>query len=109
MQTKLKLNLGDLAVDSFDTIRPAPKEGTVFGEQCTCYTQCTCPGCPTCANYNTCDGTCGGTWGENTCAQTCEDTCGNDNTCNLCAYPPTCQQTNCGYQLCCEITGGGGC
>jgi len=100
MQTKLKLNLDDLTVDSFDTTWPVSKAGTVFGEQCTCYTNCTCPGCPTCDA--SCNNTCA-TCGENTCAQTCEDTCNNDNTCNLCAYPPTCQQTNCGYELCCPI------
>lgn len=50
---KLKLQLDDLRVDSFDTT-PAEKErGTVLGAQCTCYTQCTCPGC------DTCDETCG--------------------------------------------------
>ena len=102
---KLSLNLDDLQVDTFDTtVRPKGK-GTVFGEQCTCWTYCgrnTCPGCPTCDASCNC-----GTWGENTCAQTCEETCGNENTCNLCAYPPTCQQTNCGYEFCCPITVGG--
>jgi hypothetical protein len=104
MQAKLKLNLEDLTVDSFDTTATQKEKGTVFGEQCTCYTNCTCPGCPTCDA--SCNNTCA-TCGENTCAQTCEDTCLNDNTCNLCAYPPTCQQTNCGYELCCEISVGG--
>ncbi len=65
MQTKLKLNLEDLTVDSFDTTRPAHRQGTVFGEQCTCYTQCTCPGCPTC------DASCNGTCAGETCAGTC--------------------------------------
>jgi hypothetical protein len=100
MRGKLSLKLEDLSVDSFDTTLPQKVKGTVFGEQCTCYTQCTCPGCPTCDA--SCNNTCA-TCGENTCAQTCEDTCNNDNTCNLCAYPPTCQQTNCGYELCCPI------
>jgi hypothetical protein len=72
MQSKLKLNLDELTVDSFDTTRPTNKQGTVFGEQCTCYTQCTCPGCPTC--YASCNGTC-----EATCANTCDD-----NTCVNC-------------------------
>ncbi|HEX2206353.1 MAG TPA: hypothetical protein VHG93_01620 [Longimicrobium sp.] len=81
MQTKLKLDLDQLTVESFDTSRHAEKKGTVFGEQCTCYTQCTCPGCPTCANYNTCDNTC-----PNTCAYTCDD-----NTC-----PYTCDDASCG-------------
>ena len=44
---KMKLNLDELSIDSFDTTHPAEKRGAVFGEQCTCQTQCTCPGCPT--------------------------------------------------------------
>jgi hypothetical protein len=96
---KLKLNLEQLTVDSFDTAPREKSKGTVFGEQCTCYTNCTCPGCPTCDA--SCNNTCA-TCGENTCAQTCENTC-LDATCNLCDYPPTCYQTNCGYELCCPI------
>ena len=67
---KLKLQLDDLLVDSFQTTEPQKPKGTVFGEQCTCYTNCTCPGCPTCdASCNgTCDATCAGT-----CAYTCDD------------------------------------
>jgi len=101
MKAKLKLSLEQLCVDSFTTTAAQKPKGTVFGEQCTCYTNCTCPGCPTCVA--SCDNTCA-TCGENTCAQTCEETCGNDNTCNLCAYPDTCHRTNCGYELCCYIT-----
>ena len=55
MRSKLKLNLDELAIDSFDTHDAREPNGTVFGEQCTCYTQCTCPGCPTC--YASCNGT----------------------------------------------------
>ena len=58
MRSKLKLNLDQLSVDSFDTTRSEKPKGTVFGEQCTCYTNCTCPGCPTCdatcRGYGTC-------------------------------------------------------
>jgi hypothetical protein len=84
MKNKLKLQLEDLAVDSFDTTAAEKPRGTVFGEQCTCYTQCTCPGCPTC------DGTC-----PNTCAYTCDDascaaTCGG--TCN-CSGDASCNGT----------------
>jgi hypothetical protein len=62
---KLKLDLEDLSVESFATTPEARHEGgTVFGQQCTCYTQCTCPGCPTC------DASCNGT-----CDQTCDDSC----------------------------------
>jgi hypothetical protein len=108
MRTKLKLSLDQLAVDSFDTSSIAKQKGTVFGEQCTCPTACTCPGCPTC------DGTCNGTCGENTCAASCNGTCNcqTNNTCGYSCYytdcgcpPPTCQQSNCGMDLCCEIMG----
>ena len=86
MRGKLTLNLEDLAVDTFDTAAPQKVRGTVFGEQCTCWTYCgqnTCPGCPTCdASCNgTCDYTC-----AYTCAYTCDDAscannCGTNNTC----------------------------
>jgi hypothetical protein len=82
---KLKLRLDDLQVDTFQTTAPRREKGTVFGEQCTCYTQCTCPGCPTCdascngtcnASCNgTCDDTCGAT-GNDTCYDTCAASCG---------------------------------
>jgi hypothetical protein len=84
MRSKLKLELEDLAVDSFDTTTSDKPRGTVYGEQCTCPTACTCPGCPTC------DGTC-----PQTCAHTCDDpSCGNTCTC-----PETnaisCYETDC--------------
>jgi hypothetical protein len=93
---KLKLNLAELSVESFDTTRVEKDKGTVFGEQCTCYTQCTCPGCPTCANYPSCNVTCGAT-----CANTCDDAtcnCGTyDYTCEGCTqYDATCN----GYGTC---------
>jgi hypothetical protein len=90
MRTKLKLNLDQLAVDSFDTTKPEAKAGTVFGEQCTCYTNCTCPGCYTCdASCNgTCDASCNGTCYEATCG--CPDT--NYETCYQ-----TCDGPRCGY------------
>ena len=75
---KLKLDVNQLTVDSFDTETPKPRAGTVFGEQCTCYTNCTCPGCPTCDA--SCNGTCGGT-----CEASCNGTC--DYSCNgTCDY-----------------------
>jgi hypothetical protein len=107
VNSKLKLNLDELSVDSFDTSVGERPRGTVFGEQCTCYTQCTCPGCPTCDA--SCNGTCGGTCGENTCAASCNGTCGAATCGYSCNYtdcdclPPTCQQTNCGMDLCCGI------
>lgn len=87
---KLKLDLEELAVESFATTpEPRREGGTVFGqEQCTCYTQCTCPGCPTCDA--SCNGTCGGTC-EASCNGTCVNTCGASCG-DTCGY--TC---DCGY------------
>jgi hypothetical protein len=86
MRSKLKLNLNELRVDSFNTSGAEQKNGTVFGEQCTCYTNCTCPGCPTCyASCNgTCNASCNGTCYDYTCADCDSDYCGtfNDFTCN---------------------------
>ena len=84
---KLKLDLDQLVVDSFSTEKPQPRAGTVFGEQCTCYTNCTCPGCPTCDA--SCNGTCGGTCAAS-CYGTCGDfTCGNSCNCGT-QYDATC-------------------
>ena len=79
MMNKLKLGLDDLQVDTFQTTSAPKQKGTVFGEQCTCYTQCTCPGCPTCdASCNgTCNASCNGT-----CAATCNASC--EGTCDAC-------------------------
>jgi len=82
---KLKLHLEDLQVDTFQTTAPEKPKGTVFGEQCTCYTNCTCPGCPTCyASCNgtcqvSCNGDCSGATCDASCNGTCDWTC--DNTC----------------------------
>ncbi|WP_420130426.1 hypothetical protein [Longimicrobium sp.] len=87
---KLKLQVEDLAVESFDTTRPQKAKGTVFGEQCTCYTQCTCPGCPTC--YASCNGTCDASC-NGTCDASCNGTC--DATCNGCdTWDVSCGCTN---------------
>jgi hypothetical protein len=77
MQGKLKLQLDDLRIESFVTTPGEKQKGTVFGEQCTCYTNCTCPGCPTCDA--SCNGTCGGT-----CDASCNGTC--DASCNGTCY-----------------------
>jgi hypothetical protein len=82
---KLKLKLDDLLVDTFQTMPLQKAKGTVFGEQCTCYTQCTCPGCPTCAAScnGTCDASCNGTCAS--CAASCNGSC--DATCDwTCGY-----------------------
>ena len=81
---KLSLDLNELRVETFDTTPADTEKGTVFGEQCTCYTACTCPGCPTCpatcyvaGDGNTCEHTCAA---EYTC-DTCMQTCANWKTC----------------------------
>lgn len=80
MRAKLTLNLDDLAVDTFDTTTAGNAKGTVFGEQCTCYTHCdTCPGCPSCdpSCVATCLYTCDDVscLGGDTCGYTCDDYC----------------------------------
>jgi hypothetical protein len=77
---QLKLRLDDLQVDTFQTTSAPKQKGTVFGEQCTCYTQCgqnTCPGCPTCDA--SCNGSCGASC-NGTCDASCNGTC--DDICN---------------------------
>ena len=86
---KLKLQLDDLLVDTFYTSGGQKEKGTVFGEQCTCYTQCTCPGCPTC--NASCNGTCNAS-----CNGSCDASCGG-----TCDYSCGCTYDGCG-------TGGGG-
>ena len=118
---KLKLHLDDLAVESFDTCDREKEKGTVVGEQCSCNGTCPLTVCATCAN--TCDdATCAYTCDDATCpacptcAASCNGTCQNCGTdayscydTNCCPINETCQQTNCGMELCCGITGGGGC
>lgn len=105
---KLKLRLEDLCIDSFSTTTVRREKGTVYGEQCTCYTQCTCPGCPTCDA--SCGGTCpapcgsGGTC-DFSCGGTCDYTCGGGGTCDV-----TCEgwATFAGPNQPCNLCGGGG-
>ena len=95
---KLALRLEDLRIDSFSTTPVEKEKGTVFGEQCTCYTNCTCPGCPTCyaSCGGTCDASCNGSCGAScggtcdvscdySCGGTCDYSCGGGYTCD-----PTC-------------------
>jgi hypothetical protein len=88
---KLKLSMEDLSVESFDTTSSTREKGTVFGEQCTCYTQCTCPGCPTCA------GTCPA---DPSCADTCWDTCDNFTCLETCGFSNC--ETRCGTTCRCQ-------
>jgi hypothetical protein len=83
---KLKLSLEDLRIDSFQTTPSEKAKGTVFGEQCTCYTQCTCPGCPTC--YASCNGSC-----DASCNGTCDASC--DGACGT--WDPSCGGNSCDY------------
>ena len=111
MQRKLKLQLDDLRIDSFVTNPGEKQKGTVFGEQCTCYTNCTCPGCPTC--YATCQH-CGGTHDvscNGTCAGTCEASCNGtcagtcDASCNgTCDYSCDTCGGSCGVGDSCYAT-----
>jgi hypothetical protein len=103
MNRKLKLSLDELAVDPFDTTRAERPKGTVFGEQCTCYTVCTCPGCPTCdatcaEELTECGNSCGGAatcyQTCNTCPATCAYSC-DDYTCIAKHCQESIQMTNC--------------
>jgi len=78
---KLKLRLEDLEVDAFQTTSASDKQGTVWGQQCTCDTACTCPGSPSC------DATCDEGL---SCFPTCHVSCA---TCDY--FNPTCYPVNC--------------
>jgi hypothetical protein len=80
---KFRLELDDLRIDSFSTTPAQKAKGTVFGEQCTCYTQCTCPGCPTCDA--SCEGSCGAS-----CDYSCQATCAPASCFETCMW-------TCGY------------
>lgn len=66
---KLRLDLDQLTVDTFDTLVNAKEKGTVIGEQCSCETVCSCPGCPTCVVTECNDDTC------YTCGESCGGSC----------------------------------
>lgn len=88
---KLKLDLEELGVESFDTQGGVKERGTVVGEQqCSCVGTCywqatcaatcaytcddqTCPACPTCAA--SCNGTCEGNTCWDSCGASCWDSC----------------------------------
>ena len=92
---KLRLQLEDLRIDSFTTTPMEKERGTVFGEQCTCYTACTCPGCPSC------DASCGGTCAS--CAASCNGTC--DGCTGTVADTEECSWDSCGGgRTCYEYT-----
>jgi len=93
MQSKLKLNLENLSVDSFDTVGVEKRKGTIFGEQCTCYTQCTCPGGPS----DDCQPSVG-----DTCQNSCVGTCQCHTFMSECDCAGTCMETACGGSPCCR-------
>jgi hypothetical protein len=76
---KLKLQLNDLRIETFDTTSATGQKGTVLGEQCTCQTQCSCPGA-------TCDWSCENSCPDascfESCAWTCGAACGSRHTCD---------------------------
>lgn len=84
---KMKLDLDDLKVESFETTAESQDgEGTVYGYITQDLTQC-----GDCTNFlceptnnRTCGSTCGPTCGNtcgNTCPSTCNNTCGSTCTC----------------------------
>lgn len=108
---KLKLDLDQLTVESFDTNPPeGARRGTVQGLARTIYNTCVPSGAYTCGNLSCepgCDNSNGGTC-DASCNGTCDATCnctGNScygsciNTCNVtCDTCMTnCQQDSCVY------------
>ena len=99
MRTKLKLDMEQLTVESFDTSNSQEQRGTVMGEQCTCPSACSCPGCPSCDA--TCPATCYNTCDDYSCANTCDGNCEvYSDACNSYAPCPTAQYTACGRLHC---------
>lgn len=98
---KLRLDLDQLAVESFDTAAKEAEKGTVVAEQqCTCLTQCTCPGCPSCDD--TCPVTCAYTCDDPSCGESCYGSCPPDYSCwDTCAGQYTCESQT-GHQIICQ-------
>ncbi|HYR09771.1 MAG TPA: hypothetical protein VEQ60_18490 [Longimicrobium sp.] len=99
---KMKLELEQLAVDSFDTSAAPERRGTVYGRQVTDFTHCTCPGHPSCDGYDTCQGpTCDAFCTYTQGDPSCDITCHGRFTCE-----PSCDYTCPGYGATCEYTCG---
>jgi hypothetical protein len=84
---KLKLDLDQLTVETFDTVPPdGAQRGTVQGFSHVCHTLLeTCDTCdPSCASCISCYGTC-----YNTCGPSCYGTCATCQT--------GCEQESCVY------------
>jgi hypothetical protein len=89
---KLRLQLDELAVESFQIAFSTTRDGTVFGKEDSDYTD------GTCAGYNTCDASCDGS-----CNGTCFETCGGstcDGTCGF-SCPQSCYATCRAYRTEC--------
>ncbi|HEU0012332.1 MAG TPA: hypothetical protein VFQ45_01540 [Longimicrobium sp.] len=122
MRSKLRLDLDQLHVESFDT-HPgeAQRRGTVHGHQQYCYYCCCYPCCcgggtahTACGQYTcaascngTCDASCNGTCDAScngTCVASCNGTCNGScgYTCVGCTeYDRTCRNYgSCGYAIC---------
>jgi hypothetical protein len=97
MQAKLRLDLDDLAVDTFDTTRGEKSRGTVFGEQCTCQTACNCETAWSCPG----NASCGCDSLGHTCQNSCVGTCGCYTWMTECQCAPTCGATACNEGPCC--------
>lgn len=85
---KLRLDLDELAVESFDTRGAEKEKGTVVGEQ-----QCSCGG--TCYPQATCPQTCAYTCDDPTCAYTCDDATCAGFTCGFESCGGTCFNSRC--------------
>ncbi|MCG8454976.1 MAG: pinensin family lanthipeptide [Holophagales bacterium] len=102
---KLKLDLDDLKVESFETTPETGEEakGTVYGYITQDLT--ICDGCNDPTNQNTCASTCGSTCGNtcgSTCGTTCASTCGN--TCGAtCGCGGLTCQPDCNTNFACFI------
>ena len=102
---KLRLQLDELQVESFHTVRTEPARGTVRANAptwyCTEQIDCTYDyGCET--QNESCNGSCATCFGgtcENTCYNSCNGTCNVscygtcDASCNTCEF--TCYESGC--------------
>lgn len=87
---KMKLDLDELQVESFETVAGEAERGTVHG-YITGTLGCNCTD-DTCAS---CEGTC------DTCADTCPNTCRNTCPATCATCPETCWQS-CNFTDCAE-------
>jgi hypothetical protein len=86
---KLSLNIEELAVETFETMREPEQSGTIRGAESTGF-EIIC----TCSDGGTCDASCDGGCGS----QSCGGTCGGD-TCGFCTRDETCAT---GFQIQCS-------